>query len=212
MATLYYKPGSAALAPHAVLEEVGATYQLVQVGADGISADDYEVVNPLGRVPAYVDGDFVLWEAAAVCIHLADTHPAAGLLPPLGSRERAVALRWLVYLTNTVQATFMHRAYPERLVGDDPAACAAVSAGAERVLDAAFDHIDALLGAGPYLLGETLTVADFYLFMTTRWCRRLSRKGWSLPHVGPHYARVVERPAVVRVLELEGIEAYPDDY
>ena len=210
--TLYYKPGSAAMAPHAALEEAGADYQLVRVaGEGGITAADYLAVNPLGRVPGYVDGELVLWESAAVCVHIADTYPQARLLPPLGSAERAVAVRSLVYLTNTVQATFMNRAYPQRLVGDDAEAAAAVAAGAGRQLDAAFDHIDGLLGDGPHLLGETFTVADLYLFMVTRWCRRLPRKAWSLDHVGPHYARVSARPAVVRMLQQQGIDAYPDD-
>lgn len=213
MPTLYYIPGSAAMAPHAALEEAGAGYELALVERrDGASPPEYLAVNPLGRVPAFVDGDLTLWESAAICMHIAERHPEASLLPPLGSPERSVALRWLVFLTNTVQATFLHHAYPERLVGDDPAAAAAVRAGAGRHLDAAFDHLDALLGEGPYLAGETFSVADLYLHMVTRWSRRLPRKPWTLPHVGPHYARLSERPAVARMLERQGIVAYPDDY
>jgi glutathione S-transferase len=210
--TLYYIPGTAAMAPHAALEEVGASYELALVERDaGIARPEYLAVNPLGRVPALVDGQLVVWESAAVCIYIAERYPDGGLLPPPGSVERAVAVRWLVYLTNTVQATFMHWAYPERLVGADAAAVAVVAAGANRALDAAFDHIDSLLGDGPYLLGPRFSVADLYLHMLTRWCRRLPRKAWSLGHVGPHYARLSERPAVVRMLARQGIGAYPDD-
>jgi glutathione S-transferase len=210
--TLYYRPGTAALAPHAALEEAGAGYRLELVGGDGgMTLDEYRAVNPLGRVPAFVDGDLVLWESAAVCVHIADTHPAAALLPPLGSEARALAMRWLMYLTNTVQATFMHMAYPQRLVGDTPAA-ADLAAGAASALDAGFDHIDERLGEGPHLLGDDFTVADLYLFMVTRWCRRLPRKAWARPHVGAHYARVAERPAVARALAQEGLDAYPDDW
>jgi glutathione S-transferase len=210
---LYYLPGSAAMAPHAALEEAGAAYELVRVERDeGSSRPDYLAVNPLGRVPALVDGELVLWESAAVCLYVAERHPESGLLPPPGTAERAIAVRWLVYLTNTIQATFMHFAYPERLLGGDPSASAAVVAGAGRDLDAAYDHVDALLGDGPYLLGETFCLADLYLHMTTRWCRRLPRKAWSLPHVGPHYARLSKRPSVARMLEGQGIAAYPDDF
>ncbi|HVB26367.1 MAG TPA: glutathione S-transferase N-terminal domain-containing protein [Mycobacteriales bacterium] len=214
MPTLHYMPGSAAMAPHAALEEAGAAYELALVErVDGRSPPAYLAVNPLGRVPAYVDGPLVLWESAAICIHIADTYPAAALLPPVGGAERAVALRWLVYLTNTVQATFLHHAYPQRLLGaGDEAAAAAVTAGAGRNLDAAFDHIDALLGDGAYILGDRFSVSDLYLHMLTRWCRRLPRKPWSLPHVGSHYTRVSERPAVVRMLARQGIEARPNDH
>jgi glutathione S-transferase len=121
MPTLYYVPGSAAMAPHAALEEAGVEYDLARVERDnGRAGPEYLAINPLGRVPAYVDGALVLWESAAIVLHLADRYPDAQLLPPDGSDDRAVAVRWLVYLTNTVQATFMHFAYPGRLVGDDP--------------------------------------------------------------------------------------------
>src|SRR5262245_699816 len=200
------------MAPHAALEEVGARYQLVLVEGDGgMTLAEYRAVNPLGRVPTYVEDDLVLWESAAVCAHIADSHPAAELLPPVGSRERALAMRWLMYLTNTVQATFMHLAYPHRLVGDAPAADE-LAAGAGREVAAAFTHIDDMLGDGPYLLGDSFTVADLYLFMVTRWSRRLPHKAWSRPNVGAHYARIAERPAVARALAQEGIEAYPTDW
>ena len=94
------------------------SYELALVERDdGRSRPDYLAVNPLGRVPAYVDGDLVLWESAAIVLHLAEAHAGAGLLPAPGTVERAVAVRWLVYLTNTVQAAFMDFAYPNRLVG-----------------------------------------------------------------------------------------------
>jgi glutathione S-transferase len=210
--TLYYIPGSAAMAPHAALEEIGAPFELrkVQRDAEGRSPPEYLAVNPLGRVPAYVDGAFVLWESAAITIYLADKHPEAGLLPPPASDERAVAVRWLVYLTNTVQATFLHYAYPERLVTE--AAVDAVRAGAGTHLAAAFEHIDEQLGDGPYLLGDSFSAADLYLHMLTRWCRRLPRKAWTLPNVGRHYQRLNERPSVARMLAGQGIVAYPDDY
>jgi glutathione S-transferase len=66
-----------------------------------------------------VDGDLVLYEAAAICLHLVDTHPQAGLAPALGSVERAHFYKWLVWMTNTMQATLMHYFYGDRLV--DPA-------------------------------------------------------------------------------------------
>jgi glutathione S-transferase len=200
------------MAPHAALEEADVAYELALVERDGIVArPEYLAVNPLGRVPAFVDGDLVLWESAAICLYLADRYPDAGLLPPPGSNERAVAVRWLVYLTNTVQATWMDCLYPSRLVGDGSAAIDAVREGGRRRLDAAFDHIDGALEGGPYLLGETFCVSDIYLHMLTRWGRWLPRRAWTLPHLGPHYALLTERPSVARMLELHEIAAYPEE-
>jgi glutathione S-transferase len=199
------------MAPHAALEETGAPFELRRVERDerGQSSPEYLAVNPLGRVPAYVDGDLVLWESAAIVIHVADTHPDAALLPPVGTAERALAVRWLVYLTNTVQATFMYYAYPERIVIGE--SMDAVRDGARSQLEAAFGHIDDQLGEGPYILGEQFSAADLYLHMVTRWCRRLPRKAWSLPNVGRHYELVSARPSVERMLAAQGIVAYPDD-
>ena len=78
-------------------------------------------------------------------------------------------------------------------------------------IDAAFDHIDAALDPGPYLLGEAFCVADLYLQMLTRWGRWLPRKAWSLPRLGAHYALLSERPSVARMLAAHEIVAYPDD-
>ena len=213
MPTLYYIPGSAAMAPHAALEEIGEPFETREVVRDehGRSSPDYLRINPLGRVPAFVDDDgLVLWESAAILIHLADRHPTAVLLPPHGTRERSIALRWLVYFTNTVQATFRHFAYPERLVG--PEAQALVRDGAEDHLLAALDHVETELGNGPHLLGDRFSAPDLYLHMVTRWCRRLRRKAWDLPNIGAHYALLSERPSVKRMLEAHGLVAYPEDY
>jgi len=151
-----------------------------------------------------MDG-LVLWESAAILIRLAETYPQAELLPPAGTAELAIAVRWLVYLTKTVQANFMHFAYPERLVEAD--AADAVRAGADRYLRRELDHVDECLGSGPYLLGESFSAPDLYLFMVTRWCRRLQRKAWTMPNIGPHYRLLSEHPSVKRMLEAEGIVA-----
>jgi glutathione S-transferase len=210
--TLYYISGSAAMAPHAALEEIGEPFGIreVQRNECGESPPEYLAINPLGRVPALVDGKLVLWESVAIIIYLAEKHPDAELLPPFGSNERALAARWLVYLTNTVQATFMHFAYPERLVTAE--AIEAVRNGAGQQLAAAFEHIDQQLGRGPYLLGQAFSAADLYLHMVTRWCRRLPRKAWCLPHVGAHYQLLSERPCIERMLAVQQINAYPNDF
>ena len=212
MITLYYIPSSAAMAPTAALEEAGAEYELALVERDGTQAGpEYLAINPFGRVPSLVDGDLVLWESAAICMYIADKYPDSGLLPPPGTNERAVAMRWLVFLTNTVQPSLMDCLYPQRLVGEGSPAIEAVRDGNRERLGRWFDHIDGVLANGPYLLGETFSVADIYLQMLTRWGRWLPRQAWSLPHLGPHYNRLSERPSVARMLELHEIAAYPPD-
>ena len=204
---LFVIPGSAAMAPQAALEEAGLEYE--QHLIDPADRSEIHGLNPHGRVPVLVEGDLVMYEAAAIVMHVADKVPESALLPHVGTGERALAYRWLTYLTNTVQATFMHRLYPARMVGDDEAAQEAVVAGTELQLAGMFDAIDAGLEGHTYLLGP-FSGADLYLHMLTRWGRHLERKAWSRPNVGEHYRHLSERPSVARMLERQGIEAYPD--
>ena len=210
MLTLYWAPGTAAMAPHACLEEAGAEYELVRVRRQGYTPfepADYLEVSPHGRIPGLRDGDLVLHESAAICMHIADRFPEAGLMPPPGTPERAHAYRWLTYLTNTLQATYQFWYQTDRYV-DDEDVRARVKADLEPKLDLIYDWIDSELEGATYLLGEQFSAADLYLFMLTRWGRNLTRQAWSLPMLGDHYRRLSERPSVQAMLEQQGIEAF----
>jgi glutathione S-transferase len=212
MIELFYIPGSAAMAAQAAVEEVGLEYvarEVVREQGRTVSPPGFLELNPHGRVPTLVEGDLVMYEAAAIVLHLGDRHPESGLLPPPGSDARSHAFRWLTYLTNTVQATFMWFIYPERHVGEDDAACRAVVAGTARQLDTMFHWIDSELAGRQYVLGEFSGV-DIYLHMLTRWGRNLPRKAWTLPNLGSHYRLLSERPSVTRMMQRQGIEAYPE--
>ena len=124
MLQLHYFPGNASLIPHIVLEELGVPFELKYVdrAVAAHKSPDYLALNPNGLIPVLVDPSragsdgkpLVLYETAAVCLHLADTHPVDRLLPPLGSAERAQAYKWLAWLTNTLQAALILYFYPER--------------------------------------------------------------------------------------------------
>jgi glutathione S-transferase len=210
MTDLYYIPGSAAFAVHMMLEEVGAEYRLVRVErTDGrVSPPEFEGMSPHGRVPVLVDGDVVLYESAAIVMHLCDAHPSAGLAPQPGTTERALWYRWLVYLTNTAQPAFMAYFYPERFTTDE-AGATAVGARAAASLDITRTFIEReLVAGGPYLLGDSFSSADLYLFMLTRWGRRHETKWWDQPVLRSHFSRVFERPAVQRAWEQEGLDPW----
>jgi glutathione S-transferase len=212
MIELFYLPGSAAMAAQAAIEEVGLEYVAVPVVREqgrAVSPAGFLELNPHGRVPTMVEGDLVIYEAAAIVLHLGDRHPESGLLPPPHTDARSHAFRWLVYLTNTVQSTFMWFFYPDRFVGDDPDACKAVVAGTTRQLDSMFHWIDSELAGREYVLGE-FSAVDLYLHMLTRWGRNLPRKAWTLPNLGPHYRLLSERPSVARMMQRQGIEPYPE--
>lgn len=210
MYKLFYTPGAASFAPHAVLEEIGVPHELVRVDLAGGDhrKPEYLKLNPHGRVPTLVVDGAPVFESAAICMLLAERHPEARLAPPAGTRERALYLQWLTYLTNTLQERFVQWFHPDWHL-DDKAAEPALKAGAEKRLGAMFDRLDAALAAnGPYLAGTQFTAADIYLAMLVRWSRNLANPGWSRPAVKRNADLVAARPAFQRTLAAEGI-AWP---
>ena len=208
MIALHYSPSNASFAPHVVLEELGLPFQLQLVDRDNDAhkSPAYLKLNPNGLIPVMQDGDLVLYETAAILLHLADTNPAAGLAPAVGTPERAQFYKWLIWMTNTLQPLIIAYYYPHRWMDEgNTAGVAEVKKNAELRVGPLLDQLDALLAShgGPWILGERYTVADAMAFMLCRWTRNFARPARSLPHIGAYLARMLERPAVKRAIATE---------
>ncbi len=208
MITLHYHPGNASLAPHVLLRELGLPFelQLVDRASGEHKSPAYLRLNPNGLIPVLVDGDLVLYETAAICLHLVDTHPTAGLAPAVGSAERAHFYKWMVWLTNTMQATLIHYFYGDRLV--DPGnteGAAQVKAHAQARVGECLAQIDAhLASGGPWMMGSAYSALDPYTWMLCRWTRGFSqRPAREYPHIGPYLQRMLQRPALRSALATE---------
>lgn len=206
MYTLYYYPSNASLLPHMMLREIAAPHELVLVDRtqDAHRAPEYMRMNPNGLIPVLLDGDAVLYETAAIALHLIEKHPDAGLAPLPGDRDRPDFLRWMVHLTNTPQAEFQPWFYPHKFV-DGEASRPDVRLVGQRRMEANFERIAGLLGEGPYLLGDRFSAADLFLLMLIRWGRTMPRPPRDIPALSALAARVTARPAVVETFEAEGI-------
>ncbi|MFV3129983.1 glutathione S-transferase family protein [Niveispirillum sp. KHB5.9] len=207
MYILYGNPGMANLAPHMALEAIGAPYRMVRIDprAGEHQTPDYLRLNPTGRVPTLVDGDQPIFETVAILLHLADRHPDAGLLPPIGTMERGLAYQWLIHLTNSVQAAYVAYYYPERQVAD-PAHADSAKQAAEARLNDLFDVIEKALEGREWLSGDKPGVVDFMLLLMVRWGRNFAgRPPRTLPNLGAHAARTAALPAVARAFEQEGL-------
>jgi len=208
MIQLHYYPGNASLAPHMLLEEIGAPFELKLVDRANAAhkSPAYLKLNPNGQIPLLVDGDLVLYETAALCLYLADTFPQARLAPPMQTAERAHFYKWLVWCTNTMQAMLMHYFYGERMVNEgDTGAAAQVKVHAEAKVGDMLDQLDAQLAShgADWLLGTSFSAVDPYTLMLCRWTRNFARPARSLPHLGPYLQRVLARPAVQRAFATE---------
>jgi glutathione S-transferase len=208
MYQLHYFPANANAAPHMLLEELGAKYELLLVDRtkDAQKSKEYLKLNPNGRIPTLVDNSLVLSEAAAIVLHLVDQHRGAGLAPKVGTPERAKFYQWLTFLTNSLQEELMIWQYPDRLAGKDASAADVVKRGAEvrasRFLDIIEDHLKA---NGPLFLGKRLSAVDFYLVMLSRWARPMAQPPRSRPNISKLLDRVTSLHSVRRAYEQEGI-------
>jgi glutathione S-transferase len=211
MITLHYFPGNASMTPHMLLRELGVPFELALVDRAKAAhkSPAYLKLNPNGLIPVLVDGDLVLYETAAIVLHLVDTHPQAGLAPPLASAERAHFYKWLVWLSSTVQSQVPMYYYSERCVNPGNAAGAAeVKAQAETRIAALMDQLEAHLAShgGPWLLGERFSALDPYAFMLSRWTRGMQRPARTLPQLGAFQQRMLARPAVQKLIAVEGLQ------
>ena len=207
MYKLYFAPGSAAMAPHAMLEDIGAPFELIKVDiktGEQHSAD-YLKLNPHARVPTLIyDGDRLLYESTAICLLLADRHPGIPFVPKVDSKDRGPFLQWMAYLTNTLQESCMHWWHPEKFV-DGADQQAAVKRKADQRTAEMFRFLDGQL-AGPFLCGSTFYICDYYAVMLARWTRTMATPAHTNPNVNKLIRAVLQRPGYARMLKAEGIE------
>jgi glutathione S-transferase len=200
MLILYYSPGACSQAPHILMHEVGIEHDSIRVDLrtkkleDG---SDYLKVNPKGAVPALeLENGEVLTENAVVLQYLGDRTPASKVFPALGNFRRYRVLELVNFITTELHKRFGLLFDPEAAEGFKDF----VMGGLSRKLD----YIDGRIGAGPFLMGEELTLADPYLFVITRWTEQMiGLQNW--PNLRDFYERMLARHSVRNVLRFEGL-------
>ena len=209
MYTLYYSPGAASLVVHWLLIEIGARHELrrLDLAAGEHKRPEYLAINPNGVVPTLLIHGEPVAEAAALVLHLADAHPSFGLAPEPGSVERAKYYQWVLHLANTLQPAFRTWFYPHEAAGEAHAEAAKTRAR-ERI-EACWDSIEAHLAKrGPYLLGPSVSAADFLLTMLMRWSRNMPRPATDWPQLGALAQRMKARPSFRVLYEREGLSEW----
>jgi len=204
MYRLYWSPGSASMTPHGALEEAGATYELKLVNTDqGAQRDPaYLKLNPNAKVPTLVvSGSFVMFEAAAITMFIADRHPQAKLAPGPDEMARGHFYQWITHLTNSVQPAMLRYYYPDRHTGDT-GGNDAVAAKAMEEIAILWGRIDQHLAAnGPYLLGNRFSAADIFAHMLSTWQQCCPNTYERFPNLKRLADLVAARPAMQRVIQ-----------
>jgi glutathione S-transferase len=196
---LYFSPGACALHPQIALREAGLKFDLVRVDIrahklpDGT---DFYGINPKGYIPVLeLDDGSRLTEGAVIDQYVADKNPGSKLLPPVGSIERVHVQEWLHFI-----GTEIHKAFSPLF---NPALSDADKEVSRKKIGGRFDYIEKQLGSQTYLLGDTFTVADGYLFNMLRWTAFTGIDLAKWPNLAAFAARVEARPAVKAALEAE---------
>lgn len=198
---LYYSPGACSLSPHIVLKESGLTFEAIAAPtkthklADGT---DYYSINPLGYVPYLVlDDGRTLHEGPAIVQYIADQVPDKQLAPVNGSWERYKLQEWL----NTI-GTELHKGFSPLFTPGMPTEAKEM---AKTRLMSRLTWVDGELVGKTYLMGDTFSVADAYLFVVAGWGKLVGIDISGLTHLGAFMARVAGRPAVQEALRAEGL-------
>jgi glutathione S-transferase len=203
--TFYYAPGSSSLASHIALEEASAEYEgrLVNESEGEQRTEAYLKINPRGKVPALrLDGGTVITENIAIQTYVARTHPQAKLLPSDAVAE-AKALSLMSFFASSVHVAFGHIWRPERYT-DERVAFDGIRAKGRQTFLAYCEEIDGLLAGKEWFFDQFSTV-DAYGFVFYTWGKLIDLPMHEFKNYTAHKSRMLNRPAVRRTLEQEGI-------
>ena len=198
---LYFSPGACSLSPHIVLHESGLAFEPVLAStkthklADGT---DYYGISPKGYVPLLelANGDR-LSEGPAIVQYIADQVPAKNLAPANGTMARYRLQEWLNFITSELHkgiGGLFNPAMPEE------AKVLMQAKGLSRL-----QWVNEQLEGKQYLMGDTFSVADAYLFTVTNWTKMVGIDTSSLSHLGAFMGRMAARPAVQAAMKAEGL-------
>jgi glutathione S-transferase len=198
---LYYSPGACSLSPHIVLQESGLAYEPVLASTkthklqDGT---DYYSINPKGYVPLLeLDNGQRLSEGPAIVQYIADQVPAKNLAPANGTMERYRLQEWLNFITSELHkgiGGIFNAAMPDE--------------AKQLMRDKAIGRlkwVDSQLEGKNYLMGDSFSVADAYLFTVTNWTQHTGIDISALKNLNAFMARMAARPAVREAMKAEGL-------
>ncbi len=206
MLKLFYSPGACSLVTHIALEEAGADYGAVRVMlAEGEHLKpDFLAINPHARVPALANGHGIVTENIAILNLVADIFEAPGSVPRDDPFAAARCNELLGWFASSVHISFAQIWRGERFT-DDKELWPAIKDGGIGALQKQFAEIEQRSGES-WLVDGHFTAADSYALTFFRWGRRIGMEMGGYSAWAELVQRVLERPAVQRVIEQEGLK------
>ena len=206
MLKLYFAPGTCALASHIALAESGADYTVERIDfkTNQQQSPEYLAINPKGRVPALVTDRGVLTENPAMLAYIAQTFPKAKLAPLDDPFAFAEVQSINSYLSSTVHVAHSHKGRGYRWCTEE-SSFADMKKTLPKSMAAVFGLLEQKMLKGPWMMGETYTICDPYLFTLTGWLEGDGVDIATLPKVADHFKRMKDRPAVQKALAEEKV-------
>jgi glutathione S-transferase len=200
---LYYAPGACSLAAHIALREADRRFDLERVDLKThrtASGADFMLINPKGYVPALQldgPGSAILTEASVVLQYIADLTPQAILAPANGTFARFHLQELLSFISSE-----LHKQFGPLFDKKTPPAVAERQRGkiSDRLL-----YLQDVLNDRAYLMGESFTIADAYLFVMLQWCAPHDIDIALYPILDDYESRIAQRPAVQAAMAAEGL-------
>ncbi len=177
-----------------VLEEIGAPYELKVMDREEGRGEKHLVRHPLGRVPVLEDEEGFVFESAALCLHVADMHPEAELIPPLGSHSRALVYQWVCFAPGEIEPPLLEiwqarDRDPEHAAKEKKRFFAAASA------------VEAALGNAEFLVDGRFSVADVMVATALMFTPLVGLDDQLTPALNDYLDHMRERPAYQRALK-----------
>ena len=177
-----------------MLEELGEPYEVTMMTREEGKGEEHRARHPLGRVPVLEDEDGFVFESAAICLHLADLHPDAGLAPAPGTRERALLYQWTIFAPAEIEPPLIEFAMQAERDPDR-------AASARGRFDNAASAVSSALEGSDYLVADQFTVADILVGSALAFTKRIGIADETPANLRDYLERLTERPARQRALE-----------
>ena len=197
---LYYAPGTISIATAIALNEAGLAYEAINVDfASGEQTKPaYHAINPKGRVPALVVDGGILTETGALLDYVAARAPQAGLVPDdpvMAARMREV----MYYLASTMHVNHAHKMRGYRWA-DNKASWQDMTAKVPQTMAESAAFVEANCLRGPFVLGNTPSLADPYLFTVCNWLPGDQVDLTPFPKIRAFMAQMQARPSVQKAI------------
>ncbi|MCR9235700.1 MAG: glutathione S-transferase N-terminal domain-containing protein [Alphaproteobacteria bacterium] len=201
MLKLYYAPGTCAMAAHIALEEAGADYEgiVLDFSKKQQQSPEFLAINSKARVPVLVSHAGALTETPAILAYIAQTYPDAQLAPLNNPFEFARVQAFNNYLSSTVHVAHAHKLRGHRWA-DEPSSLDDMNRKVPENMSALMQMIEDTMFEGPWVMGETYSICDPYLYTIARWLKSDRVEVAKFPKIQVHMARVEARPAVKAIL------------